>query len=140
MIYFIPGAGDTKKDYKPFLTAFKKQKIQFLDLSLDDIYNLPTFSKDDVLIGHSVGAVLAYLIAIKQPIKHLILCSPSPLIVKITKPRAKKVTLLLGADEDDLMQWRGKVLSKKWGVRMISVAAGHDINAPHYIKAVAELL
>jgi predicted esterase len=140
MIYFIPGAGDTKKDYKPFLTALKKQKVQFLDLSLDDIYNLPTFSEDDVLIGHSVGAVLAYLIAIKQPLKHLILCSPSPLIVKVQKTHAKKIDLLLGIDEDELMQWRGKVLSKKWDIEMISVAAGHNINAPEYIEAVAGLL
>lgn len=143
MIYFIPGAGEARKDYKPFFSALRKHKIKFLNLHIDDVFDLPVLSREDIVIGFSIGAVIAYLIACKGTnfsLKHLILCSPSPIIVRGKKPHAIKITILIGRKEHPIMRVRGRVLAKKWGVSITLVDAGHDINRLPYIEKIDSLL
>lgn len=144
MIYFIPGAGETKKDYEPLFSALKKYKIKFLDLHIDDVFELPAFSENDVIIGFSVGAVVAYLAVcnknLASRVGHLILCSPPPIIVRAKRPRATKISILIGKKEHQIMKTRGEVLAKKWKSTLALVKAGHDVNEEAYIKELNFLL
>jgi predicted esterase len=127
-IYFIPG-----------LQEKNPTKYKTLDLSIDDVLNLPKIPKDSILIGFSIGATIAYLISLKQPVKRLILCSPSPLIVKYKMPKCKEIYLIEGNKEHGRMIKYSKYLSKKIKAKYVEVNAPHKLNKA-YLDAIDDCL
>lgn len=60
----------------------------------------PKLHKPEVLVGFSMGAVLACEYAIMQKVDHLILCSITTGIETLKKVKANKVTFLVGEKEE----------------------------------------
>ncbi|OHB17781.1 MAG: hypothetical protein A2734_02895 [Parcubacteria group bacterium RIFCSPHIGHO2_01_FULL_40_30] len=129
MIYIIPGLGHKKYNLPKY--------IKYLHLSIDDVLNLPKLPEDSVLIGFSVGAVIAYLISLKYPVKKLILCSPSPIIVRYKKPKGE-IYVLSGIKETVQMQKYARMLAKKLNGTFIKVNARHKLTNI-YIKAILKI-
>ncbi|MFA5996676.1 MAG: hypothetical protein WC790_03070 [Candidatus Paceibacterota bacterium] len=140
MIYYIPGAKDTKKDSMPLLRVLKG--VKFLPLYIDDVYNLPKLSSEDTLIGFSYGAVTSYLLALqnKEPLKHLVLCSLPPVVFHMKKPHAKKISVLVGTKEGSEMVEYAKKLSKKWSCSLTCPSASHNMTTKTYVDAVLKIL
>ena len=126
MIYIIPGLGKKKYDFP--------KHVKYLYLSIDDVFNLPKLPKDSVLIGFSVGAVIAYLVSLKSPVKKLILCSPSPIIVKYKKPKGE-IYVLSGDKEMPQMKKYAQKLAKKLGGSFIKTDSHHKLTNV-YIKTI----
>lgn len=129
MIYIIPGLGDKKYNLPKY--------IKYLRLSIDDVLNLPKLPKDSVLIGFSVGAVIAYLVSLRQPVKKLILCSPSPIIVKYKKPKGE-IYVLSGNKETVQMQEYAHTLAQRLRGTLIKVDSRHKL-IDAYIKAILKI-
>lgn len=129
MIYIIPGLGDKKYNLL--------KHIKYLHLSIDDVLDLPKLPKDSVLIGFSVGAVIAYLISLKSPVKKLILCSPSPVILKYKKPKGK-IYVLSGNKESAHMKKYANNLANRLNGALIKVNSGHKMTRV-YIKVMLEI-
>ena len=130
MIYIIPGLGDKKYNLPKY--------IKYLRLSIDDVLNLPKLPKDSVLIGFSVGAIIAYLISLKYPVKKLILCSPSPIIVKYKRPKGE-IYVLSGNKETAQMKRYAQTLAKKLGGTFVKVNSRHKLT-DGYIRAILKNL
>ncbi|MDP2647741.1 MAG: alpha/beta hydrolase [Candidatus Yanofskybacteria bacterium] len=129
MIYIVPGLGNKRYNLP--------KNIKYLRLSIDDVLNLPKLPKDSVLIGFSIGAVIAYLIALKYPVKKLILCSPSPIIVKYKRPKAQ-IYILSGNKETPQMQKYAAGLTRKLKGTLVKVSSGHKLSRA-YIKAIVNV-
>lgn len=130
MIHIIPGLGSKKYNFPKY--------IKYLRLSIDDVLNLPKLPNDSVLIGFSVGAIIAYLIALKHPVKKLILCSPSPIIVKYKRPKGE-ICILSGSKEMAQMQKYAHVLARRLKATFIKVNSGHRLTDT-YIKAILKII
>ena len=130
MIYIIPGLGEKKYNLP--------KHIKYLYLSIDDVLKLPKLPKDSVLIGFSVGAIIAYLISLRSPVKKLILCSPSPIIVRYKKPKGE-IYVLSGNKEMAKMQKYARTLAKKLGGTLIKVNSRHKLTNT-YIRDVLNVL
>lgn len=131
MIYIIPGLGDKKYNLPKY--------VKYLNLSIDDVLNLPKLPKDSVLIGFSVGAIVAYLIALKNPVKKLVLCSPSPVITRYRTPKAK-IYVLSGKKEISVMRNYAKKIASKLNAEFVEVNSGHKITKPYKEKILQVLL
>ena len=129
-VYVIPGLGEKKYNLPKY--------IKYLHLSIDDILNLPKLPKDSVLIGFSVGAMIAYLIALNHPVKRLILCSPSPIIVKYKKPKGE-IYVLSGIKETVQMKKYARMLAKKLNGTFKKVNARHKLT-DGYIRAILKII
>ncbi len=140
MIYYIPGAKDTKKDSLPLLRVLKG--VKFFPLYIDDVYNLPRLKTSDTLIGFSYGAVTAYLLALqsKVPLKHLVLCSLPPVVFHMKKPNAQKISIIVGTKEGKYMVGYAKKISKKWRCDLTRPVAAHNMTTKTYVKAVLKIL
>ena len=140
MIYYVPGAKDTKKDSMPLLRVLKG--VKFLPLYIDDVYNLPKLNKEDTLIGFSYGAVTAYLLALhnKVPLKHLILCSLPPVVFHMKKPKAEKISILVGTKEGVDMVVYAKKISKKWSCSLTYPSSSHNVTTKTYVNAILRIL
>ena len=101
------------------------------------VLEIPKLPEDSVLIGFSVGAVIAYLISLKYPVKKLILCSPSPIIVRYKKPKGE-IYVLSGIKETVQMQKYARMLAKKLNGTFIKVNARHKLTNI-YIKAILKI-
>ena len=130
MIYIIPGLGDKKYNFPKY--------VKYLRLSIDDVLSLPKLPKDSVLIGFSVGAVIAYLLSLKSPVKKLILCSPSPIIMKYKKPKGE-IYVLSGDKETVQMQKYAKTSAKKLGGTFVKVNSRHKLT-DGYIRAILKII
>jgi predicted esterase len=128
MKYFINGLGQKVK-----LNGFK-----VLDVSIDDIWNLPRIPDDSVLVGFSIGAIIAYLIALRQPLKQLILCSPSPIIEKYKIPKCK-ISIIVGSNEESYMIKNANLLAKRLDAKFYKIPARHRLTKKYIgcIKRVA---
>lgn len=129
MIYIIPGLGDKKYNLPKY--------VKYLRLSIDDVFNLPKLPKDSVLIGFSVGAIIAYLISLMYPVKKLILCSPSPIIVRYKKPKGE-IYVLSGSKETVQMQKYAHTLAKELRGTLIKVNSRHKLTDA-YKKALLKI-
>ncbi|MBI2003616.1 MAG: alpha/beta hydrolase [Parcubacteria group bacterium] len=129
MVYIIPGLGEKKHNLPKY--------IKYLRLSIDDVLNLPKLPKDSVLVGFSIGAIIAYLIALKHPVKKLILCSPSPIIVKYKKPKGE-IYVLSGNKEMTQMKRYAKTLARKLGGTFVKVNSSHKLTKT-YIKTILKI-
>ena len=120
---------------------------------------------NDTIIGFSIGALQAYLLARKIKFNKLILCSISPILgqdlllwkkkdlidispiqykemKKLPYPplATKKIMLFYGGKEHPIVKNRVKKLGERKGYRVIEIKnAAHDFN-DIYIKAVEKVL
>src|SRR3989338_6186443 len=130
MIYIIPGLGDKKYNFP--------KNVKYLHLSMDNVLSLPKLPKGSTLIGFSIGAIIAYLLSLKFPVKKLILCSPSPIIMKYKKPKSE-VHVLTGDKEDIQMQKYAIALARKLGATLTKVNSPHKMTR-NYRKAILDTI
>ena len=83
-LYIIPELGETCRR-KPYQLLAKKAKekgyeVIFKNVDWNQKLSLQTFSvsKDDIIFGFSLGAVLAWLVAQDYKCRHIILASMTP--------------------------------------------------------------
>lgn len=82
-IAIIPGYKGNKRHYKYLIKELgKKAKVNFLTIDWSKTLSLleKTPIKTDILIGHSLGALIAYRISTHKKTSKIILCSLSPLL------------------------------------------------------------
>ena len=117
---FYPGLGETKKNYK---SLSKHLTVADIDWNTGKA----TSSKNyDTVVSFSLGNVFALDIALKQKLKKLILCSPTP-FESLGKHKAKQVIFIIG-EKEKFLQKIFKPLCKK-NVKMITVPkADHRID------------
>ncbi len=76
--YILKGFTDSSKDYTPLVEKFDNCEV--VESNMDMILNPPEVEESSVLIGFSLGALIAFRISQKQKIKKLIACSMSPFL------------------------------------------------------------
>lgn len=130
-IVFIPGLGERAKDYK---RLSKYMKIHDIDWNK---IRLPR-NNPDILVGFSMGAVLAFEYAENHKVDTLILCSLTPCIDTLKGIKVNKVIFLVGEKE----KWAykdhlrlAKTLRNKSKVLMIP-GADHKITGDYLKKLV----
>lgn len=82
-IYIIPGLNETCNEARYFKLAEKlkdkKYKVERISPDWDKPFELFKPKKHSIIIGFSLGAIIAYLISKKYPDGAAIFCSMSPL-------------------------------------------------------------
>lgn len=91
---FIPGLSETKKDYPNF-------PIQVHNINWNNI-TLPTGYS--VVVGFSMGAILACEVALKENVNKLILCSMTPGVETLERVKAKEIVFIMGQKETWLIK------------------------------------
>lgn len=120
---------------------------------------------EDTILGFSIGALQTYLVAQHLTMKHVILCSMSPILGADLQSYSKKevrdlsptqykemsrvdysplatlkVTLLYGEKESDVLKKRSIQLGGRKGFTSIEVkGADHELNRT-YLNAIKEIL
>lgn len=165
IITIIPGYKGYKKHYKYLIEKLsKKARVNFVTIDwskpLSVLEKIPI--KTDILIGHSLGALIAYRISTHKKIGKLIICSLSPLLEgdltrrmqnivkknigdvwlndlkksKYGKSRSKYIIALYGDKEIETI----KKCSKKLIKRNICIHnCNHNI-LKRYTKAIVDLI
>lgn len=125
-LYIIPAYGETirNKGYKKIIEIAKQQQydIHILNLQIKgkNISNLinsaiKKIGEDSIIFGFSTGALLAYILSTKIPMRKIILASVSPLLGTDIKHLQKEVNKFFGkktTQELNTMTY-GKSLAKK---------------------------
>lgn len=73
--YIFKGYTDSNKDYLPIIKQLKEVRV--IDSDFDMLITPPEVEKDSIIIGFSLGALIAFRISQKQKVKKMILCSMS---------------------------------------------------------------
>lgn len=165
IITIIPGYKGYKKHYKYLIEELsKKAKVIFVTIDWSKPLSVleKTPLETDVLIGHSLGALIAYRISTQKKINKVIICSLSPLLEgdltrrmqdivkknigntwlsdlkksKYGKSKAKDIIALYGEKEIKKI----KRLSKKLIKRNICVHNCNHSILKRYAKAIADLI
>jgi len=110
ILYIIPGWQENcnSKRYQSLVNAAENKGYQVVCKNVDwgKLLSSQIFaiSKEAVLFGFSLGAILAWLIAQKYPCRHLILASMTP-HYSFTDPKIKKALIDLTGKEfvDDVV-------------------------------------
>ena len=179
-LYLITGLGEkiTDQNYKDFITSLEGKYVVIpVDLGLD---NSPyTFGEmlakaraqivdntpDDVIMGFSIGALIAYQLATEIKFSKAIICSicsildgdldfyPAEEVKKIFTDKQIRdllssqygrplglTTLLYGANETKEVIARSKKLAKQFEVLLVEInGAGHNFSG-QYLQSVKNLL
>lgn len=93
-IQFLPGLGEKPREYKRL-----SKYLKTLDVDWNTGKITPPIKKTDVLIGFSMGAVLACEYALKYKVKTLILCSLTPMVESLKKVKADQIIFMVGEKE-----------------------------------------
>jgi len=126
---FLGGLGQPTKKERELVSRYFK----LCEIDWNKVKTQPIRTKD-TLIGFSLGANLAINYAMKNKVKHLILCSPTP--DEHYKVKADKVTYILGEKE----KWLIDFTKKEHKCKPILVPkTGHEINRA-YIDTIFEVL
>ena len=157
ILYIMPG-WEEKCNYKPYqllANVAKKNGYEVIHKNIDwkkplssQIFSIP---HEAVLFGFSLGAILAWLVAQKNPCRHLILASMTPRH-NITDPIIKKTLIDLAGKrfvEDVITHLKSTHQAKKqtiiYGDReeetadIIVPKTGHRLNN-NYIAEIAKIL
>jgi len=154
--YIFKGYTDSSKRYVPIIDRVKNCEV--IDTTHDMIFNPPKVEKDAVLIGFSLGALVAFRISQKQKVKKLIACSITPLLdgdidhipqkirdkhfpnseklrnMNYKNSKAQEAHFLCGAKEPNEMKKRSLALGAK-----LVPDTGHTLSK-NYIKRILELI
>ncbi len=93
-IQFLPGLGEKPKEYKRL-----SKYLKILDINWNTGKITPPIEKTDILIGFSMGAILACEYALKHKVKNLILCSMTTGVESLEKVKANNIIFLVGEKE-----------------------------------------
>lgn len=131
-ITLLPGLGSKPSDYVGLSSL-----CEIADL---DWNNLPlTFGDPDILVGHSMGAVLACQHAVQKPVETLVLCSASPGAETMKDIKAKRVVVFVGENEKWLIKDAKRLLKTlpKETLRQLDICKNtdHHLNG-EYMKAL----
>lgn len=134
---FIPGLSEQAKNYKNFM---KYLNVFDIDWNNPRYY----FGKQKVIIGFSMGAILACIHAFKGSVDTLVLCSMTPGAESLKGIKVKKVIFIAGAKEKWIIKYfkshLSKTISKKIKKEIIIVPnEGHRIKGK-YAKVLFEVL
>lgn len=153
--YFIDGYGSNRKSLAKQLNAVLIPVSWRKTIS--DIIIGKSFISTDIVIAFSLGAVIAYKIALKYPPKLLILCSMSPIHTftkkefydgakeHMSERQAREQTDDLFKIKIDLKKLRCQVITlagdkeKDIKADLLVPNTGHILNA-NYIKAIKKLI
>lgn len=128
---FITGLGDRATNYR---ALSKYLNIKEVDWNRGSLAKLQ-LGKPDVLIGFSLGCMVACMHAEKYKVKKLILCSMTPGTETLKKIKADKVIFMVGTKEDWVAQDIMRVmhtLPKNCKCSMVVVGnVGHKIIGPY---------
>lgn len=168
MIYIIPAYKETINDegYRELVRRLKKiDKVKFLNLQIEgnSIQELcvktikrNNFNPQDIIVGFSMGGLIAYCLAELYPFKKLICNSLSPCLggdlkkmrgwknlglpveemnkMQYVESLAKKTFFIIGKKENKVLIERSKKLAKLNKGRLIVANAGHRIYIEEIIK------
>jgi pimeloyl-ACP methyl ester carboxylesterase len=156
-LYIIPGFNEncSLKPYQELkkLAEAKGYEVNFIDVDWKNVLSDQIFdvSKDAVVFGFSLGAILGRMVAQKNPCKHLILASSS-VIGSLKEGEDRKLYIdLLGKDfvDDIVTNITDKNLSKRQTTMygdlegedadIIVPNTGHRLNK-NYLKEIDKLL
>jgi len=161
IITIIPGYKGNKKHYKYLIKELsKKAKVKFIKID----WNKPLSAlekiiiKTDIIIGHSLGALIVYKISTHRKINKVIICSLSPLLeedltkhmqnivrknigdvwlndlkkIKYGKTKSKNIIALYGDKESEKIKKRSQELINR---NVCIPNCGHSI-LKRYTKAI----
>ncbi len=133
-IVFIPGLGERAKDYNHLSKYMKVYDVDWNKIRLPR-------GKIDILIGFSMGAVLACEYAEDHKIDTVILCSLTPCIDTLERLKAKEIIFVVGEKEKWAYKNNLKLIKTiKCKRRIIIVPkADHRINKD-YKKVLLDIL
>ena len=134
-ITFLYGLGD-RKEYKSLFKYFNIPKINWNKSAIT-----PPIGKVKILIGFSMGAILACEHAIKHKVETLVLCSMTTGVETLAKVRASGIIFLVGEKEKWVtkdMNRLGKDLKCDWRIIVIP-KADHKIDIL-YRKAILDAI
>jgi hypothetical protein len=182
-LYIIPGLGESSigKNYRQIIKNAKVCGFEIVpvkmnwskDMIMDDFIlqadnQIPKDSKNDYVLGFSIGAYILNILAKKKKIKGLIFCDISPYFkenLKILEPENKKyfgekmweklkkysftknvstsAWFFLGEDKGSVYNKIMKNFPKMWKGKNKSIMvkeAGHNIGHDNYVEAVSKLI
>lgn len=93
-IQFIPGLGEKPKEYERL-----SKYLETLDVDWNTGKITPQIKRCDILIGFSMGAILACEYALKHKVKKLILCSLTPMVESLKEVKVDEVIFMVGSKE-----------------------------------------
>lgn len=131
-IQFLPGMGEKPKDYKQF-----SKHLKTLDVDWNTGKITPSIKKCDILVGFSMGAILACEYALKRKVKALILCSMTTGVESLKKVKADKIIFLIGEKEKWVIKDTLRV-SKSIKNKQINIikGGGHKITGKYQKKLI----
>lgn len=132
--YFIPGLSDSVKNYR-FLKNIKVLKINWNDIKVRE-----EIIKPNILIGFSLGAIVASMISEKKKNKVLILCSPTP-DENWSKIKTDKLIVIVGEKEKFCIKYAKEAYKTFKGEKkfIIIPKADHKITG-NYRKKLLEII
>ncbi|KKR31816.1 MAG: hypothetical protein UT65_C0016G0011 [Parcubacteria group bacterium GW2011_GWF2_39_8b] len=133
-ITFLYGLGDLS-EYKSLSKYFHIPRIDWNKSTIT-----PKIGRVDVLVGFSLGCILAYIHAEKNKVKTLIMCSPTP-AESLKTLKVKKIIFLVGEKEKWCLkeiQRVAKTLKCGWKVIVIPKADHRIIG--NYRKKLLEVV
>jgi hypothetical protein len=182
-LYIIPGLGESArgKSYRQIIKNSKDGGFEIIpvkmnwskDMIIDDFIlqadnQIPKDSKNDYVLGFSIGAYILTILAKKKKIKGLIFCDVSPYFkenLKILEAENKKyfgekmwqnlkkysfpknvstpAWFFLGEDGGSIYHKIMKKFPKMWKGKNKSIIvkeAGHNIGHDNYVEAVSKLI
>lgn len=92
---FLYGLGQNKSQYKELGKYFDIKKIDWNNGSLAKL----KLGKPEVLVGFSLGCMVACMQAQKHKVKHLVLCSMSPGMESLKGIKANRIDFIVGEKE-----------------------------------------
>lgn len=136
-INFIVGLGQKANEYRRLSKYFNIIEPDWNNGSLTKL----KLGKPEILVGFSMGAVVAIEHALKHKVKHLILCSLTPGMETLKGIKADKIDFIVGEKEDwveeDLMRLI-KTTKPSWNITYVQ-GAGHKIDK-NYLKEILHIV
>jgi esterase/lipase len=118
MIYFIDGYGGNRKNLAKRFNA----TLIYVNWRRPISEAVIKIKRDDVIIGFSLGAVVAYLVAKKSKARKAILCSMTPLDIYSYKQLFNDAKKHMTEDEAELQSKELKELKIRQDIKAIYIA------------------
>lgn len=128
-IPFIIGLGQKASEYRHLSKYFNIIRPDWNNGSLAKL----KLGKPEILVGFSMGAVVAVDHALKHRVKHLILCSLTPGVETLKGIKADRIDFIIGDREDwveeDALRLT-KTLKKDWNITYVP-NTGHKVTSKY---------
>lgn len=134
-IDLIIGLGQKKSEYRPL-----SKYLNIVEVDWNTCKTRTKIGKVDTLMGFSLGCAITCWYAQKYKVKHLILCSPSPM-GDLRGVKADKITFMVGSNEHFLLEMAKRLYKKRKEKKdfIVIPKAGHKITG-NYRKQLLQLI